>query len=207
MSIYEDIIRHQQSLGYLGGRRTKKWSPPKFSLPRPEFKIFKDDSGERVSFKNHEDCFLPDEKKRQKEAESEPSKFKKLSVHVHFAKSKEAHDLNGKADLYVKVGEEMAGDEDNRLCFRTPYVKKSLSASLNWKANILYTPTPNSTFRLLLELWDDDLIKDDYIGGAVLALKLDSNGTAESMTQSKITVFDDDDKEAGEITVTIAPAY
>jgi hypothetical protein len=54
----------------------------------------------------------------------------------------------------------MPGDEDNRLCVRTPYVKKSLYASINWKPNILYTPTPNGIFRLLLELWDDDLIKD-----------------------------------------------
>jgi hypothetical protein len=106
MSIYEDILHHQQKLGYMGGsRRTKKWSPPRFSLPRPEFKIFKDDSGERVSFKEHDDCFLPDEKKRQKEAQADATKFKKMSVNIHVARSKEGHDLNGKADLYVKVGE------------------------------------------------------------------------------------------------------
>lgn len=100
MSIYEDIYNHQRSLGYLGGtRRTKKFSMPKVRLPRPE--IFRDDSGEMVRFKKFEDCYLPDELKRQKE----PAKYRKMSVTVNVAESEEGHDLNGLADLYVKIGE------------------------------------------------------------------------------------------------------
>lgn len=109
-------------------------------------------------------------------------------------------------------------------------MKKSLVAKLEFTATVLYDPTQKE-HRLLVELWDDDLLKDgasffpmnhtmellsitefihflvsDYIGGAIKEVPIDpATGSITPVYKERMTMWTDDEKRAGCVTISIGP--
>ena len=80
---------------------------------------------------------------------------------IHSARNLKAADLNGSSDPYVVCS---CGDKD----FKTKVVKKDLNPQ--WQTRISLPPfAVGQECQLTFRVWDQDLIRDDFLGQVVLS--------------------------------------
>ncbi|KAN0023684.1 hypothetical protein ACTFIV_008071 [Dictyostelium citrinum] len=81
-----------------------------------------------------------------------------------------AWDSNGLADPKVLVyllKKKKDGEESKKLLFKTNVCKKTLTPDFQFSE--MYK-IPNKAVHILMELWDDDLVMDDFIGSCKITL-------------------------------------
>ncbi|KYR00444.1 hypothetical protein DLAC_02438 [Tieghemostelium lacteum] len=111
----------------------------------------------------------------------------------------EAQDPNGKADGYVRFGKkESEGLFTKRWLYTSSVKEKTLSPMWMETCYIRINPTKHS--ELLLELWDKDLIKDDFIGSCLVNFAKCSEFFG---IDEYFTVKDSKGKETGKVFLSI----
>eukprot|EP01113_Clastostelium_recurvatum_P029664 TRINITY_DN3582_c0_g2_i1.p1 TRINITY_DN3582_c0_g2~~TRINITY_DN3582_c0_g2_i1.p1 ORF type:complete len:196 (-),score=27.25 TRINITY_DN3582_c0_g2_i1:21-566(-) len=138
MSVYDTILRAQMEQGNLGGKSMMR----QLGLDRKE------------------------EKRREKKEKKEVAESK-IKKHIKFTISHAevflSTDSNGLSDPYVIIRKKK---HSLTKILRTPYAKETLKPNWDYSETVLMTDKSviMSYFNCVVELWDHDKIKDDFIG-------------------------------------------
>ncbi|KAN0026240.1 hypothetical protein ACTFIV_007224 [Dictyostelium citrinum] len=90
-----------------------------------------------------------------------------LNIVYRDGKVFEAQDPNGLADPYIRIGTvKSEGVFSKKWKSESPVCEKTLSP--NWNGYEEETIIKKTTAELVVELWDKDTLKDDFIGRAII---------------------------------------
>ncbi|KAM9993888.1 hypothetical protein ACTFIZ_011852 [Dictyostelium cf. discoideum] len=122
---------------------------------------------------------------QKKTGEKKEKDFKIIRFTIPRGEVFKAWDSNGLADPKVLVyllKEKKDGGESKKLLFKTNVCKKTLLP--NFQFSEMYK-VPSQANYIIVELWDDDLVMDDFIGSC--KTRLNFNDTPESQN---LVLFD-----------------
>ncbi|KYQ91615.1 hypothetical protein DLAC_07384 [Tieghemostelium lacteum] len=142
------------------------------------------------------------EPKEKKESgrKADPKKHDIMIVQIISGKVNEATDPNGLSDPYVRIGKaENDSIFASRWLCETPVQEKTLSPTWNFEEEVIVN---KKLTKLVLELWDKDTFRNDFIGRAYIDI---SKVTDLIRVQETIKVYKDEEKtkETGSVYVNI----
>ncbi|EFA80074.1 hypothetical protein PPL_06896 [Heterostelium album PN500] len=142
------------------------------------------------------DCIKSDAPKTYKGTKFEGCILYKFTIGS--GEIKYAQDPNGLADGYCRIGKAIPGLIGKKWLMTTDVKEKTLSPF--WFKEGFIRVNVQKRTELHLEMWDKDLIKDDFIGSAIINL----NEVTEYRPVDKYyTITDSKGKETGKVFLSI----
>lgn len=94
-----------------------------------------------------------------------------MNITLHEGTVNEAQDSNGLADPYIKIKSGMS------TLWSSKVQKKTLKPNWNETATVKLSEVSGKSYSYTVELWDEDTLKDDYIGSTTIngTLRIDSH--------------------------------
>eukprot|EP01133_Synstelium_polycarpum_P020482 gene20482-24580_t len=183
MSIYEDILRAQVKQGNFGGKKG------------PFAYLAKDNRKEKNAKKE----------RKYVTAGAESSKLYKITLVSGTVAN--ATDSNGLSDPYARIGKISPKLFESKWIFETKADPKTLTPQWN-ESEEVYLDIRNKHQFLIVQLWDRDMLKDDFIGSCLIKMSL-INDTPGVDNVTKYDVFSkpDDKVPSGTVTVSFKVEY
>ncbi|KYQ91616.1 hypothetical protein DLAC_07385 [Tieghemostelium lacteum] len=140
--------------------------------------------------------------KRVEQKKIDPTKYDVISFNILNATVLEATDPNGLSDPYVRIGKVKSDSLfASRWLVETEVQEKTLSPTWNYMEEVIIGKDID---RIIIELWDKDTFRNDYIGRAYVDISELSDYKSFINQGFKIYKNEGDKKEAGTVWVIIS---